>query len=207
MKKIYIAPAYVAVELEMRSNAMLSASNAGGENIIPGGGEGYGLISGQGNSAGMFILRLKDWDERTAKEDQVNAVIAQVYARTADVKDAVVFAMSPGMIPGYGTGNALDVNLQDKTGGDFTQFYTYTQQYIAQLNQRPEVKRAYSSFAINYPQWMVDVDAAQCKRAGISPKEVLATLSGYYGGQYVSDFNRFPRVPDCIRKRFRRSVP
>ena len=155
---------------------------------------GYGLISGQGNSAGMFILRLKDWDERTAKEDQVNAVIAQVYARTADVKDAVVFAMSPGMIPGYGTGNALDVNLQDKTGGDFTQFYTYTQQYIAQLNQRPEVKRAYSSFAINYPQWMVDVDAAQCKRAGISPKEVLATLSGYYGGQYVSDFNRFSKI-------------
>lgn len=155
---------------------------------------GYGLIGGQGTSAGMFILRLKPWDERTSKEDQVAAVIGQVYARTADVKDAVVFAMSPGMIPGYGMGNSLDVNMQDKTGGDFTQFYNVTQQYIGALNQRPEVARAYSSFAVNYPQWMVDVDAAKCKRAGITPNAVLATLSGYYGGQYVSDFNRFSKI-------------
>lgn len=155
---------------------------------------GYGLIGGQGTSAGMFILRLKPWDERTSKEDQVSAVIGQVYARTADVKDAVVFAMAPGMIPGYGMGNSLDVNMQDKTGGDFTQFYNVTQQYIGALNQRPEVARAYSSFAVNYPQWMVDVDAAKCKRAGITPNAVLSTLSGYYGGQYVSDFNRFSKI-------------
>lgn len=155
---------------------------------------GYGLIGGQGNSAGMFILRLKDWDERKSKADQVSAVIGQVYARTADVKDAVVFAMAPGMIPGYGMGNSLDLNMQDKTGGDLTQFFNYTQQYLGALNQRPEVAMAYSSFAINYPQWMVDVDAAKCKRAGITPNAVLATLSGYYGGQYVSDFNRFSKI-------------
>lgn len=155
---------------------------------------GYGLIGGQGYSAGMFILRLKDWDERTGREDQVSAVIGQVYARTADVKDAVVFAMAPGMIPGYGMGNSLDVNMQDRTGGDFAQFYDVTQQYLGALNQRPEVSMAYSSFAINYPQWMVDVDAAKCKRAGITPDAVLATLSGYYGGQYISDFNRFSKI-------------
>lgn len=155
---------------------------------------GYGLIGGQGYSAGMFILRLKDWDERNGRGDQVSAVIGQVYARTADVKDAVVFAMAPGMIPGYGMGNSLDVNMQDRTGGDFTQFYDVTQQYLGALNQRPEVSMAYSSFAINYPQWMVDVDAAKCKRAGITPDAVLATLSGYYGGQYISDFNRFSKI-------------
>ena len=155
---------------------------------------GYGLISGQGSSAGMFILRLKPWEERTKREDQVQAVIRQVYARTAAVKDAQVFAMAPGMIPGYGMGNSLDTHAQDKTGGDLTQFYNYTQHYIGALNQRPEIARAYSSFAINYPQWMVDVDAAKCKRAGITPNAVLATLSGYYGGQYVSDFNRFSKI-------------
>ena len=155
---------------------------------------GYGLISGQGSSAGMFILRLKPWEERTKREDQVQAVIRQVYARTAAVKDAQVFAMAPGMIPGYGMGNSLDTHAQDKTGGDLPQFYNYTQHYIGALNQRPEIARAYSSFAINYPQWMVDVDAAKCKRAGITPNAVLAILSGYYGGQYVSDFNRFSKI-------------
>jgi hydrophobe/amphiphile efflux-1 (HAE1) family protein len=155
---------------------------------------GYGLISGQGSNTGMFILRLKPWDDRKKKEDQLNAVIGQVYGMTAGIKDAVVFAMAPGMIPGYGMGNSLDLNLQDKTGGETTDFYNIAQQYIGALNQRPEVAMAYSSFDIRFPQWMVDVDAAKCKRAGISPSTVLSTLAGYYGGQYVSDFNRFSKI-------------
>lgn len=155
---------------------------------------GYGLLSGQGNSFGMFILKLKPWDERPDKEDHVQAVIGQVYARTADIKDASVFAMSPGMIPGYGMGNALEIHTQDKTGGDLTAFFNTTQQFLGALRERPEIATAYSSFAINYPQWMVEVDAAKCKRAGITPDAVLNTLSGYYGGQYVSNFNRFSKV-------------
>lgn len=155
---------------------------------------GFGLISGQGNSAGMFIVGLKDWSERTKDEEQVQAVINQIYAVTADVKDASVFAMAPGMIPGYGMGNSLDLNIQDKMGGDLGEFNRHTWDYIAALNRRPEIARAYSTFAINYPQWEVDVNAAKCKRSGIAPNEVLATLAGYYGGQYVSDFNRFSKV-------------
>ena len=155
---------------------------------------GYSLIGGQGNSGGMFIVRLEDWEDRTKRSEQVQAVIGQVYALTADIKDASVFAMSPGMIPGYGMGNSLDVNMQDKMGGDLNEFYAHTQEYIGALNQRPEVSRAYSTFAVNYPQWQVSVDAAKCKRAGLTPNAVLACLSGYYGGQYVSDFNRFSKV-------------
>ena len=142
---------------------------------------GYGLLSGQGNSFGMIIVKLKPWDERTAKEDQVQAVVNQIYARTADIKDATVFAIAPGMIPGYGMGNALDLNVQDKQGGDMNTFFQTTQQYLAALNQRPEISMAYSTFDVRYPQWTVEVDASKCKRAGI-------------GGQYVSNFNRFSKV-------------
>lgn len=155
---------------------------------------GYGLLAGQGSSFGMFIVKLKPWDERKANEDQVQSVIAQIYGRTADIKDAQVFAISPGMIPGYGMGNALELHMQDKSGGDVSNFYLTTQQYLAALNQRPEISMAYSTFDIRYPQWKVDVDAAKCKRAGTTPNAVLAVLSGYYGGQYVSNFNRFSKV-------------
>ena len=154
---------------------------------------GYGLLH-QGNSFGMIIVKLKPWDERTAKEDQVQAVVNQIYARTADIKDATVFAIAPGMIPGYGMGNALDLNVQDKQGGDMNTFFQTTQQYLAALNQRPEISMAYSTFDVRYPQWTVEVDASKCKRAGITPDQVLSTLSGYYGGQYVSNFNRFSKV-------------
>ena len=155
---------------------------------------GYGLLAGQGSSFGMLILKLKSWDERPGDEDNVQSVIGQVYARTADIKDASVFAISPGMIPGYGMGNALELHMQDKMGGDMNEFFTTTQQYLGALNQRPEISMAYSTFDVRYPQWTVEVDAAKCKRAGITPDAVLSTLSGYYGGQYVSNFNRFSKV-------------
>lgn len=155
---------------------------------------GYGLLAGQGNSFGMIILKLKPWEERPKQEDHVQAIIGQVYGRTADIKDASVFAIAPGMIPGYGMGNALEMHMQDKTGGDLTAFFSTTQQYLSVLNQRPEIALAYSTFDIRYPQWTVELDASKCKRAGITPDAVLNTLSGYYGGQYVSDFNRFSKV-------------
>ena len=155
---------------------------------------GYGLLAGQGSSFGMLILKLKPWDERPDDADNVQSVIGQVYALTADIKDASVFAISPGMIPGYGMGNAVELHMQDKMVGDINEFFTTTQQYLGALNQRPEIAMAYSTFDVRYPQWTVEVDAAKCKRAGITPDAVLSTLSGYYGGQYVSNFNRFSKV-------------
>ena len=155
---------------------------------------GYGMIAGQGSSYGMCIIKLKDWDERPEKEDEVNAVINQIYARTADIKDAQLFAVAPPMISGYGTSTGFSMHLQDKAGGELSDFYNVYLQFIAALNQRPEIERAYSTFNINFPQYMVDIDAAKAKREGISPSTILSTLSGYYGGQYVSNINRFSKM-------------
>ena len=155
---------------------------------------GYGMIAGQGSSYGMCIIKLKDWDERPEKSDDVNAVINQIYGRTADIKDAQIFAVAPPMISGYGTSTGFSMHLQDKAGGELTDFYNVYLQFIAALNQRPEIARAYSTFNINFPQYMVDIDAAKAKRAGVSPNTILSTLSGYYGGQYVSNINRFSKM-------------
>lgn len=155
---------------------------------------GYGFISGQGTSYGMGIIRLKDWSERKGKAHSANAVMARLNAKFAQIKEAQIFCFQPGMIPGYGMGNSIELNLQDKTGGDKAVFYQNTLQFLGALNQRPEVAMAYTSFAMNFPQIAVDVDAAKCKRAGISPADVLSTLGAYCGGAYVSNFNKFGKV-------------
>ena len=154
---------------------------------------GYGMIAGQGSSYGMCIIKLKDWEERPEKEDAVQAVIGQIYARTADIKAASIFAVAPPMISGYGTSTGFSMHLQDRAGGDLTDFYNVYLKFIAALNQRPEIQMAYSTFNINFPQYLVDIDAAKAKRAGISPTTILSTLSGYYGGQYASSINRFSK--------------
>ena len=155
---------------------------------------GYGFLAGQGTSYGMAIIRLKNWDERKGAEHVSDAVVARLNAQFAQIKEAQIFCFQPGMIPGYGLGNSIELNLQDRTGGDMSTFYGNAMQYIGALNQRPEVAMAYTSYAMNFPQISVDVDAAKCKRAGISPSMVLDVLGSYCGGAYVSNYNQFGKV-------------
>ncbi len=156
---------------------------------------GYNMIAGgQSPSYGMSIIKLKDWSDRPDKEDAVSSVIGQIYARTSDIKDAQIFAVAPPMISGYGNSTGFSMHLQDRAGGDLTDFYNVYLRFIGALNQRPEIAMAYSTFNINFPQYVVDVDAAKAKRAGVSPNVVLSTLAGFYGGQYVSNINRFSKM-------------
>ncbi|MFI3262735.1 MAG: efflux RND transporter permease subunit [Rikenellaceae bacterium] len=155
---------------------------------------GFGLISGRSSNAATFFINLKHWDERPEAENSVEAVMAEIYARTAHIKTARLFVLAPGMIPGYGEGGGFEFHTQNKLGSDIQEFYAVTQDYLAKLNARPEIAMAYSSYNISYPQYVVDVDAVKCKRAGVSPKEVLSVISGYYGSLYASNFNRFSKV-------------
>lgn len=155
---------------------------------------GSGLISGQGASNGMFIVRLKPWGERTGKEDYITTVIDEIYRRTADISSADILAFSPPMIPGYGVSSGFEIYVQDQKGGSVDDLLKYTRQMIDVLNDRPEIGRATCSFDTNFPQYQLEVDAALCKRNGVSPIDVLNTLSGYIGGNYSSNMNRFSKL-------------
>ena len=155
---------------------------------------GYSLISGTGTSFGMFTLSLKNWSERNGAEHSSDAVTARINERMQNIRDARVFAFAPPMITGYGTSNGFELNLQDRQGGDIQDFEKVANEFIARLNECPEIGMAYTSFNTRYPQFRVDVDAAKCKRAGVSPSEVLGVIGGYYGGVYASQFNRFTKV-------------
>ena len=155
---------------------------------------GYGLISGQGASYGSVIIRLKDWSERKGKEHSSDAVVSRLNGQFQAIKEAQVFSFQPAMIPGYGMGNSLELNLQDMTGGELATFYEAAIQFLGALNERPEVAMAYTSYAINFPQISVEVDAAKCKRAGISPSAVLDAVGSYCGGAYISNYNQYGKV-------------
>ena len=155
---------------------------------------GHGLISGQGTSYGTMIIRLKDWSERKGKEHSSDAVVSRLNGQFQAIKEAQVFSFQPAMIPGYGMGNSLELNLQDMTGGELATFYEAAIQFLGALNERPEVAMAYTSYAINFPQISVEVDAAKCKRAGISPSAVLDAVGSYCGGAYISNYNQYGKV-------------
>ncbi len=151
-------------------------------------------FNGSGASQAMYFITLKDWDERKGEGQSVNDVIDRIYSETTDIPDATIFAMSPPMIAGYGMGNGFELYLQDKNDGDIASFSKEADKFVEALSQRPEIGEVYSSFAADYPQYWVDIDPAKCERSGVSPSDVLSTLSGYCTGEYVSDFNRFSKL-------------
>ena len=155
---------------------------------------GFSFIGGQGPSYGSFIIKLKDWEDRSMMQNS-DIVYGSLFMRAQKiVKDAQVLFFTPPMIPGYSASSDIELNMQDKTGGELDRFFDISKEYMAALTARPEIKSAQSTFNPNFPQYEIDIDAAACKKAGISPKDILSTLQGYYGGLYASNFNRFGKM-------------
>ena len=155
---------------------------------------GYGMMFGQGSSTGSFMIRLHDWEDRPEKEDHIDAVIAEIHRRTDDISAADIMVYTRGMIPGYGASSGFEVYVQDQKGGKLEDLEKISREFIAELNKRPEISRAKTSFDSKFPMYLVEVDAAQCKRNGTSPGDVLDVLAGYVGGSYASNMNRFSKL-------------
>ena len=155
---------------------------------------GYSFVAGQGNTYGSFIIKLKPWDERDLKTESANAVLGQLMQKCSSIKDGRIMFFQPPMISGYSATNGFEIKLQDKTGGDINHFFQVYQGFIAALNQRPEIAMAYSTFNPSFPQYMVTLDVAKIKKAGLTQNVILQTLQAYYGGMYVSNFNKFGKL-------------
>ncbi len=155
---------------------------------------GYSFLGGQGPSYGSVIIKLKDWEERSMMQNS-QVVYSTLFMRAQKIiKDAQVLFFAPPMIPGYSASSDIELNMQDKTGGDLDHFNEVVHNYMAALMERPEVNTAQTSFNPTFPQYLLDIDVAACKKAGISPSDILTTMQGYYGGFYASNFNRFGKM-------------
>lgn len=155
---------------------------------------GLGMLAGQGPANGTFIIRLKPWEQRRGRHDDNRSVISELYRRLSDVTDARIMVFAQPIIAGYGVTNGFEVHVQDRRGGSVEDLQRHAQAFIAVLNERPEIARAQTSFDSRYPQYRVEVDAALCKRTGVSPSDVLEALSGYIGGVYASNINKFSKL-------------
>mgnify|MGYP002623718554 CR=1 FL=1 len=180
-----------AIEIMQRVDSLVAAEPAVASRTLV---SGFSFTGGSGPSYGSFIIKLKDFDERSLMQNS-NILFITLYMRAQKIiKEAQVLFFQPPMIPGYSISSDITMYMQDKTGGSLDRFYEVVNEYNAALSQRPEVNSSTTTFNPSFPQYQIDIDAAACKRAGISPSTILTTLQGYYGGMYASNFNRFGRM-------------
>ena len=180
-----------AMEILNRVDSLVAAEPAVDSRTVI---SGFGFIGGQGPSYGSIIIKLKDWEERSMMQNS-DIVVGTLFMRAQKIiKDAPVLFFAPPMIPGYSASSDIELNMQDKTGGDLNHFYDVVLDYMDALKARPEINSAQTTFNPSFPQYMLDIDAAACKKAGISPSDILTTMQGYFGGLYASNFNRFGKM-------------
>ena len=180
-----------AMEVLTRVDSLVAADPAVESRTVI---SGFSFIGGQGPSYGSLIIKLKDWEDRSTMQNST-VVYATLFMRAQKIiKEAQVLFFAPPMIPGYSASSDIELNMQDKTGGDLNHFFEVVNQYTAALEARPEINSAKTSFNPNFPQYMLDIDAAACKKAGLSPSAILSTMQGYFGGLYASNFNSFGKM-------------
>ena len=156
---------------------------------------GYGMFSGAASSNyATLVVRLKNWSERPGLDHLLTLVMWRFYFDCQDIKDVQVIPSEMPQIPGYGTNNDIALVVQDPTDGNMSEFARQTEHFLAKLSERPEVASAMSTYSEGFPKYQVEVDAAQCTRAGVSPADVLNTLGAYCGGAYIGNFNQFGKV-------------
>ena len=180
-----------AMEIMDKVDSLIAAEPAVSSRTIV---SGFGFIGGQGPSYGSVIIKLKDWEERSLMQNS-SVVVGTLFMRAQKIiKDAQVLFFTPPMIPGYSASSDIELNMLDRTGGDLNKFNDVVHSYMDALKQRPEINSAQTTFNPSFPQYMMDIDAAACKKAGISPRDILITMQGYFGGLYASNFNSFGKM-------------
>ena len=155
---------------------------------------GYGMLSGAGSNYATMVVRLKNWDDRPGINHLLTLVMYRFYFDCQEIKDVKVLPFEMPQIPGYGTSNSVSLVVEDPTDGNLSEFAKQTDHFLAKLSERPEIASASSTYSERFPKYQVDVDAAQCDRAGVSPADVLNTLGTFCGGAYVGNFNQFGKV-------------
>lgn len=149
---------------------------------------GQNFTAGAGSAYSMVIVKLVPWGDRDLSVDDV---IGQLFAKTRGIREANIFFISPPTIQGFGQSGGFEFQLQDKGGHTTAEFFKVNTEFLEKLSKRPEIQYAITPFNPGFPQYMMDINLAKAKDAGVSINTILSTMQGYYGGLYASNFNKF----------------
>lgn len=153
---------------------------------------GFSLLNGvNGGSYAFAVIKLKDWKERKEANQSVDAIVGELFGRTAGFKDARMLFFTPPSVQGFGTADGFEFKLQDKGDDDWQKVSQVSGEFLQALNSRPEIQYAMTNFNPNFPQYQMDINIEKAKDAGVSVSDIFNTMQGYYGGLYTTDFNRF----------------
>jgi HAE1 family hydrophobic/amphiphilic exporter-1 len=154
---------------------------------------GFSLLSeGTGAVYGMNLISLKNWDERTVSDKDI---IHRLEEKTRYIKDASIEFFTPPPVPGYGNSSGFEMRLLDKTGSDDLQrLQKVADAFVEELNKRPEIVNAFTTFNVSFPQFLLHIDGDKAAQKGITAENAMSTLQTLIGSEYATNFIRFGQM-------------
>ncbi len=153
---------------------------------------GFSLLNQvNGGSYAFTVIKLKDWKERKGDNQSVDAVVGELFGRTAHFKDAKALFFTPPSVQGFGSADGFELKIQDKGDDSWQKVSQVSNEFLGALMQRPEIQYAMTNFNPSFPQYEMEINVERAKDAGISMTDIFNTMQGYYGGLYTTDFNKF----------------
>ncbi|WP_340124025.1 efflux RND transporter permease subunit [Methylobacter svalbardensis] len=154
---------------------------------------GFSLLSdGTGAVYGMNLISLKNWNQRAASDKEIISVLEE---KTKHIKDASIEFFTPPPVPGYGNSSGFEMRLLDKTGSDnLEQLQTVANAFVEELNKRPEIVNAFTTFDVSFPQFLLHIDGDKAAQKGITAENAMSTLQTLMGSEYATNFIRFGQM-------------
>ncbi|MBL7868502.1 MAG: efflux RND transporter permease subunit [Flavobacterium lindanitolerans] len=151
---------------------------------------GYEILTeGTGANSGTCLINLKDWSER---KHSVQEVMEELEEKAKEIPGANIEFFQPPAVPGYGAAGGFELRLLDKTGsGDYKKMETVTQDFVKELNKRPELSSVFSFYSASFPQFMLKVDNDLAQQKGVSIENAMNTLSTLVGSNYEISFIKY----------------
>ncbi len=149
---------------------------------------GLSRLSGESSSYGSIIIKMQPWDQR---DMSTNDVVTYLKKKTDSIQNAQFMFFGTPTLQGFGISSGVEIQVQDRTGGDINKFYAITTAFIDKMKERKEVLSAMTTFNPNFPQKLIEADIPKIKDAGLTLTDVMSTLQAYIGSMYISNFNLF----------------
>ncbi|GGE40187.1 HAE1 family hydrophobic/amphiphilic exporter-1 [Pedobacter psychrotolerans] len=152
---------------------------------------GFNLLTNSTSPSSAVVFVLLKPNEERGQVKNIEEIMNQVRGKLGAISGGSFFVFSFPTVPGFSNVEALDMVLQDKTGGKLDKFSGISQQFIGELMKRPEIAVAFTSFKADYPQLQLDINDEKADQLGVNVKDILQTMQTYFGSAQASDFNRF----------------
>jgi HAE1 family hydrophobic/amphiphilic exporter-1 len=146
---------------------------------------GVNFQSGIGSSYATVMIKMEPWSKRKITTNEVVALMQQ---QTRHMHATFIFTGTP-TLQGFGLSSGVEMQMQDRSGGDVNRFFEVTNRFLEAMRSRPEVMMARTTFDPNFPQKLIEANIPKIKEAGLTLGQVMATLQAYVGSMYISNFN------------------